>query len=125
MLVGACAADPLPSDTSAPSPRFQAVFEEVFVAGGCTSGYCHGVSGTLPMTTAETAYAWLVGVRSGWVACAGEVRVIPGRPEESLLWRKLAPEVPACGRKMPLGRDPLPAAKRNLVRRWIEGGALP
>jgi hypothetical protein len=60
--------------------------------------------------------------------CSGEMRVIPGNLEESLLWRKLAPGVDVCGKKMP---DQLPlfglppaAGQLEVLRSWIEGGAV-
>jgi hypothetical protein len=116
---------PEPAAQSAPAPHFAQVFQEVFSGFGCTNGYCHGSSGMLAMRTAEETYAGLVGVQARGVDCAGIVRVVAGDPAQSLLWRKLSPDAPACGKKMPYGRDPLPPAKLELVRRWIEGGALP
>jgi hypothetical protein len=148
LLLAGCGGDPLPGEpapppptappptTPAPSPapaappaaapRFGEVFAQVLSQGGCTNGYCHGSSGGLSMSAApDKIYAALVGAPSRGVDCPGAVRVVPGNPADSLLWRKLSPEAPACGKKMPWGLAPLPAEKLDLVRRWIEGGALP
>jgi hypothetical protein len=119
------APDASPPLEAEPGPRFAAIYKPVFVDGGCTNGYCHGGSGSLSMRTAEAAYAALVGVRAGGADCAGAVRVVPGRPQDSLLWRKVAPGVTACGSKMPAGRESLAGPQLDLVRRWIEAGALP
>jgi hypothetical protein len=57
------------------------------------------------------------------VACPGERLVIGGDPEHSQLYRRLADEMPSCGARMPLGRDPLGADKLECIRAWI--AALP
>jgi hypothetical protein len=43
--------------------------------------------------------------------------VVPGSPEKSLLWVKIAAD------KMPPGKDKLSAAEKTSVRAWIEAGA--
>lgn len=51
--------------------------------------------------------------------------LMPGDPEGSLLYRKLAERPPPVGAQMPLGSTPLDEAARALVRRWIAEGAPP
>ena len=77
----------------------------------------------------ETAYANLVGVRSGdkeEYLCAGSTlkRVEPGDPEKSLMYLKLTN--PSCGRKMPPPAFGTTTPEQiELVRQWIADGALP
>lgn len=52
--------------------------------------------------------------------------VWPGRPEISLLWRKLNCDAPGPltgGQRMPFGRPPLPPGLQALVYDWIAAGA--
>jgi polyvinyl alcohol dehydrogenase (cytochrome) len=114
-------------------------YTEVFkqVIEGCGASFCHG--GNVGMffvgNQAET-YRQLVSVPAmdnnagvgGKASCAslGLTRVVPGDPAASLLYLKLTGTQP-CGEAMPPASvGPLLAAdKLDLVKRWIEGGALP
>ena len=49
--------------------------------------------------------------------------VVPGEPEKSLLWLKLAVREPGIGDQMPLQQPPLDRHAVDLVYRWIKGGA--
>jgi len=49
--------------------------------------------------------------------------VVPGKPEESLLYRKLQDRRPPIGEQMPLQTPPLDPRGRALVFRWIQEGA--
>lgn len=49
------------------------------------------------------------------------IRVVPGQPDQSLLYLKLSHAAP-CGDDMPVGL-PLPDTKVDLVKRWILAGA--
>ena len=49
--------------------------------------------------------------------------IVPGKPEESLLYRKLADRNPPIGEQMPLQTPPLDARGKALVHRWILEGA--
>jgi len=77
----------------------------------------------------ETAYANLVGVRSGDMPnylCSGSPlkRVEPGDPENSLMYRKITN--PSCGGKMPPPAfGTTTPEQQELVRQWIADGALP
>jgi hypothetical protein len=51
-----------------------------------------------------------------------QTRVVPGEPDRSLLWRKLAGERAPHGVAMPMGLPPEPALAAQ-VRAWIEAGA--
>ena len=67
----------------------------------------------------------LRGVAAMGVSCRdqGLVRVVPGDPAASLLYRKISEDAPPCGSRMPQAADPLPPALIALVRDWIAAGA--
>lgn len=111
----------------------EATFEAVYAIfqGSCVAG-CHQSDnpsfGSLDLSTPEVAYMELLGDGSGGVepACgtAASPRVTPGNAEQSFLWDKLANARPSCGSAMPVG-PPLSPAQLDVIRRWIDGGALP
>lgn len=59
----------------------------------------------------------LVGVASG--SCPGWMRVVPGSPEQSLLYEKISSDHPPCGARMPWGPEILPESSIRCVRDWI------
>ena len=79
----------------------------------------------LNMATRELAYASLVDQASNPrnMNCAplGLKRVVPGKPDESLLYLKLDINAP-CGQQMPPGGTPTQEL-RDEVRDWIANGA--
>jgi hypothetical protein len=111
-------------------PSFKStVYDTVFVPSGCTGGYCHGGgTGQLLMISAEGARDQLVGVDAAGSECLGEgKRVIPGDPENSLLYKKVKMGVAVCGDKMPAGSGGTGLSDVNAQRvyDWIAGGAHP
>lgn len=122
--------------TAPATVKFSQVFNEVF--GGC-AGFCHRGSGLgmLSLSLEDDAYSALVDQDARGTelpmgaarACAdsGVKRVVPGNAEASLLYLKLAGRH-ACGTAMPppdTGAPAIPGDKLELVKRWIDGGALP
>jgi hypothetical protein len=73
------------------------------------------------MDAAQT-YDALLGTTSTSNACAGRSVVVPGDPEQSLFYLKVAGQ-PPCGNRMPLGGRALSAAQVEMVRSWIAAGA--
>ena len=70
-------------------------------------------------------YANLVDVKS---TQSPLVRVSPGKPDDSYLYRKIMgthTQVGGSGERMPFGESSLTAEEIERVRRWIEGGAKP
>ncbi|MFT3770390.1 MAG: hypothetical protein QM820_33600 [Minicystis sp.] len=104
------------------SPSFAEVYAKIIEPGGCASDYCHG-HGDLVLHDQATAYASLVGKATTQEGCGGAVRVVPGAPEGSVFYLKLSEEKPACGSRMPIGKEPFGEAELSLVRAWIAGGA--
>ena len=70
--------------------------------------------------SAGNAYANLVNVRS--VQDPNWIRVVPGDPLRSLLYRKVSEDNPPVGSRMPLGGR-LSDEQIMLIRLWIEQGA--
>ncbi len=118
---GRCAAGRCAEPAPVGAATFQRVFDEVLVPNGCTNGYCHGQSaGGLVLRDVDGAFRALVGPLA---TCDGSARVVPGAPEQSALWRKIAPGVMACGSKMPPAVGSVSPVAAELVRQWIAEGA--
>jgi hypothetical protein len=120
------------------SPTYAAVYQEVFVATGCSGGpFCHGsgsVTGGLDMTNKDMTYTLLIDVPAGSMSLpttmpvppnckdGGKKRVVPGNPDMSLLVEKIEQDKPSCGTVMPPSGKIAPA-KIQQVRTWIMNGA--
>jgi hypothetical protein len=79
-----------------------------------------------PMDKAVT-FAALVGTTSKGAMgsqCSGKTYVVPGKPEMSLLYDKLANATPACGVRMPASGSTLSDGEIATVRAWIMAGAM-
>jgi hypothetical protein len=103
---------------------------QLLVDQGCTAGYCHGADANgLTMTDAATAYANLVGVAATDAVCGLTQRVVPGEPDQSIMWMRVRPAAldggMPCAEKMPDGTDGLTEADAQIIYDWIAAGALP
>jgi hypothetical protein len=76
----------------------------------------------LQLDTAAHAYQFLVGVASNEVPSV--LRVKPGDPDNSYLYKKITGAPGIVGGQMPLGQTPLPAATIAAIRQWIANGAM-
>lgn len=110
-------------------PTFEAVQTQAFAScGGFGLQTCHSrepFGGGLDLMSGD-AYDQLVNV----TAEVGGLRVKPGSPEESVLWRKLVNDLPgdgSMGDPMPKGEaiqwTSLSQEDLDLVRAWILAGA--
>jgi hypothetical protein len=54
---------------------------------------------------------------ASYEALVSGTRVVPGKPDESVLWQKVSTD------QMPAGGDPLPAEQKAFIRGWIAAGA--
>ena len=95
---------------------------------GCTDATCHDTTtqaGALDLSSAETSYEELVEVDASNSTARGRslLRVVPGDPDSSFLFRKLVSPGPGEGTPMPTVDERLTAPYLDLVARWIEQGA--
>jgi hypothetical protein len=99
--------------------------QQAFGAGvSCANDYCHGATGSggLSVSTKQGAYDSLVNAE-GSANCGGEVRVVPGDPDASLLVQKITD--PSCGERMPKdNEDSLSPETIGRIRAWIGAGAM-
>jgi hypothetical protein len=120
-------------------------FTEVYtqiIQPTCSNDYCHyqDVSiryGALDMSSQVDAYWSLVDQLCAGGACSGMGfrRVIPGDPEDSMLYEKVSQPNPSCGVQMPANVAALQAgipefsgnalteAQQSLIYNWILDGA--
>ncbi len=96
------------ADTSELQRQVQDIFDEYCVR-------CHGRSGGLSLKRGE-AFKNLINVTSK--GYSPKLRIVPGKPEESVLYHKLIGSK-GYGRRMP-ARGGLPDAKVALIKKWIE-----
>ncbi len=92
----------------------------------CTTPFCHGAESQVGLLNLArgAARASLVDVRSMTTACAAQVRVRPGLPDQSYLVWKLAGAGPClAGVRMPKDAAALPAGEVDRIRTWIAEGA--
>lgn len=116
-------------DAGAVAPTFTNVYDNV-IAKRCTG--CHttptgdGIAeGKLDMTTKALAFTNLVGAAAAGPECAAkQVRVVPGKPDDSLFYLKISLDDAApCDKKMPENGPPLSQADADLIEAWITAGA--
>lgn len=114
------------SGGNTPAPTLTQLQSSVF-AGSCAISGCHGSgsspAGNLKLSDPATSHASLVNQEGTVVNEDGKVwlRVVPGQPENSLLYRVLQGKVGTV-RQMPPGVA-LSADKVEAVRAWIAAGA--
>jgi cytochrome c5 len=96
-----------------------------FELRSCQVSTCHGsgLAGVV-MTNKDAAWDSLVNKPAApdrMCAQLGKQRVVPGKPDESLMYLKLDVNAP-CGQQMPPGGQ-LSQKARDRVKAWIEMGA--
>jgi hypothetical protein len=113
--------DPVTEPAPDPAATFTRVKAEVFTPTCATVG-CHHPLGqeSQLVLTPEVAYVQIVNRAS--VENAALLRVAPGDPEGSYLYRKII-GAGITGERMPNNLPPLDAGKIRLVRDWIRRGA--
>jgi hypothetical protein len=100
-------------------PTLASLQQDVFKVT-CAFDSCHGSNNAAwGLTLMEPdVFELLVGRKAG--VCDGWLRVVPGSPEQSLLYHKVADEKPPCGDRMPSGLGALPASVQACFSGWIE-----
>ena len=100
-----------------PAGTLSKVESDVF-AKSCAQTSCHkGTSSAGNVNLEGKTHARLVGVAS---TVPGELLVVPGKPDASLLMKRLKPVAPYS--VMPPG-EALDAERLELIRSWIAAGA--
>jgi hypothetical protein len=108
-----------------------ATFTQVYAIfmTSCAGGRCHVQANSpaemLSFVDKATAYTNLVGVNAR--ACAGEKRVVAGDPAKSELVHTLdRTNIGSCSNtpKMPDNLPKLPQAQIDIVKSWVQAGAL-
>ena len=103
------------------SPSYAAVpaeVQSVFMNNSCL--VCHGAtnpSGGLSLADADTSDAQLVNI--GASCDGGQMRVIPGEPEDSVLYNKITLANPGCGGPMPPNAPQISAGDITTIYDWI------
>ena len=90
----------------------------------CAISGCHGNSSPQLGLDLSSGQAFQSTVNVASLERQSLVRVAPGDPEGSYLLHKIRGDNTISGSRMPLGRPALSAADIDLVRQWIEDGAL-
>lgn len=98
------------------------LYEPLFVASGCTAGYCHGTFGS------ADAVHDLIGQDAAQPVCGRTKFIVPGEPEQSILWirtRDTTDEDIECEVvKMPRNRsENLDPEITQMLHDWIAAGA--
>ena len=110
--------DPTPVSFSQDiQPIFSVFCANCHVAGGIADN--QGIDLRL---VAGQSYNGLINRRS--VQNTGLTLVVPGDSSQSLLWMKVSMNNPPVGGRMPFALSPLDQASIDLIRRWIDEGAL-
>jgi outer membrane protein assembly factor BamB len=103
------------------APTYSAIYDEILEPQGCSADRCHGGLGLKLANKATGLTSLMADVGVG--SCAGMKFVVPGQPDQSLLYRKVADDMPPCGARMPLSLAPLGPEEIAQIRTWIEMGA--
>jgi hypothetical protein len=105
---------PVEAGTGTGEPKFPSIYTEIMVPK-CGGMGCHDQepAGFVDMTSEEAAFQSLI------------PKVVAGDPAASILYQRLNEDT--CSGEcetMPLGRPLLPVEDRELIRQWIQDGAL-
>ncbi|HEX2676074.1 MAG TPA: hypothetical protein VHM19_05525 [Polyangiales bacterium] len=103
-------------------PTFSEIYTNI-LHKRCADAVCHGGgAGNMDFSTRDSAYNALM-MKADGPKCraSGKQRVVPGKPEESLIYLKLQPS-PPCGDRMPLSGK-LEAGDIEAIEAWIADDA--
>jgi hypothetical protein len=124
-VLGCGSDDPAPPPPPDDTLNFAKVTKEVVNELNCGGPLCHtGTAAGLRLASNDALHAELVGKMATGAECAddGLTRVVPGDSASSLIYLKLT--APPCGDKMPPDPAMLSAEKIDLVKQWIDEGAV-
>lgn len=108
--------EPTPPSETGCTPDLASIEQQIFQRS-CAQQGCH--SAAEPAAGLDLASpgveARLLGVPSA--TCDGQIRVVPGHPEQSFLFDKVSRSSPACGTPMPPAG--MPADEQACIEQWI------
>lgn len=104
-----------------PTATFTRVQSEIFTPT-CANIGCHDPLGQQSQLILSAGRAYEQTVSRSSVEMPSLLRVAPGNPDNSYLYRKIT-GAGITGDRMPQGRPPLSDAQIRLVRDWIRRGA--
>ena len=95
----------------------------------CATSVCHGAptfAGDLDLSSVASSHSALVDTdpTNAVARNLGLIRVVPGDPDSSFLFRKLTEPGPGEGTPMPSSETRLTPPYVDLVARWISQGAV-
>ncbi len=105
---------------------FSTQIQPILTSNGCSG--CHSVGGIADLDgialrlTAQESFAGLVNQNS--VQDTSLIIVVPGDSASSLLVEKIESSNPAVGARMPLFGPALTQAEIDLIKNWIDQGAM-
>jgi hypothetical protein len=104
-----------------PAPPLSRIEEQVFHRS-CAFATCHAAAGTpaAGLSLGGATFDALVNAKS--TLASSWLRVVPGDPDSSLLFDKLASDKPKFGQRMPPAQA-LDATEIEMIRSWIAAGA--
>ena len=103
------------------------VAREVINETNCGGPLCHtGAAAGFRLGNADALYAELVGKMATGAECgtSGRIRVVPSDSANSLVYLKIAGGGVPCGDPMPPPPQTISSDKIELVRQWIDEGAV-
>lgn len=105
------------------APTFTQIYGQILQPHACAGSYCHiGGFGAEDMHLAYTHLVGAPAMDDG--ECKGHTLVVPGDPEHSLVYLKVASTEPPCGKSMPpSGLTVVSPDDVALLRAWIAAGA--
>jgi hypothetical protein len=112
-------------------PAFSDVYSTI-ISSRCLPCHSSGggfMYGKLDMSSEQTAYSNLVGVKAAGSSCimSNLTRVVPGSATTSLMFNKVNAKLkqiaPPCGDTMPDDQTVLDQTQVDLIETWINGGA--
>jgi hypothetical protein len=114
--LGAACAGTDPSSSGEPCTPDLASVQEIFQRS-CAQGGCHGATESAAALdlVSPGVESRLVNVLSA--TCDGQIRVVPGQPDQSFLFAKVSSATPACGTRMP--PSGLPDSEQACIEGWI------
>lgn len=120
LLAWACSSEESPPPSGSACAPDEASIQATIFAPSCALAGCH--SAEAPAVGLDLAAPDVVARLEGApsATCDGWALIVPGSPERSFLFEKIAAAQPACGAPMPMGQ-PLGAEQQECVRQWIAG----